>query len=174
MNDHLKTMGQRFFWPVCGIVILWAAQRWIPSLPEYALSRPSARLAAWYFGCPVTQDVDGTPVLLHAAYPIRITSDCTGWTFLVLLSALTIWAWTPYRPGRIPMLAAWLLGAFLVALTANSLRLVVAVTAGTMAAGWPRVQPAVHLAAGVSVFFPILLAAWFLIERKLVHERYRP
>jgi hypothetical protein len=71
--------------------------------------------------------------------------------------------------GRLPL---WLFGAWLFALTVNGARIVVTVWTRAVAEVVLPAScfPAVHLASGVLVFFPALLAMWWLCVRHALCE----
>ena len=130
----------------------------VDALPDaavaWAFMRPAARLAALYLGAafdPTALTVSARGVTLVVVRACSAT-DFFSMTFALLAFAMPI----PRLALRIPVSLAL---AWLVAVTANAVRLVLLVY---MDGFLPAVRvPAVHMSVGIAVFLPAFSILWY-------------
>lgn len=138
----------------------------VDALPDAAVAfgfmRPAARLAAAYLGAAFDES---TMELSARGVTIAVVRACSATDFFSMTLALLALA-LPIRclALRIPAAIA---SAWLVAVVANAVRLVLLVYADGF---FPASQiPAVHMAIGIAVFLPVFALLWyaFVIRKDL-------
>jgi len=139
--------------------------------PEWvaaAFSRPAGWVAASYFAAPAAPEGHALVFSLPDG-PVTVSTACAGVQFFLLLVVLVAWR-LPRRLLLRGLLCALPL-AYALTLGVNTVRIILSVTVQqfTLAALWPGLAPAAHLAAGVAVFLPSLIAAYAGLERTLRH-----
>ena len=125
----------------------------VDALPDAAVAfgfmRPAARLAAIYLG--VAFDIP-TMTISARGVTITVVRACFSMAFTLLAFAMPI----RHLALRIPtaILSAWIVAVF-----ANAVRLVLLVYADGF---FPASQiPAVHMAIGIAVFLPVFALLWY-------------
>lgn len=131
-----------------------------------AFCRPPAWVGGAFFGAPVSPAEPGA-VLHLAGLEVAVGKTCSGMSFYLLLSGLMAWSVLRWKGGWrwLPVVA---LVAYAVTLFANSLRVVLAVFVreATVAFMGPSYAHSAHLAVGILIFLPLLIACSWLLERK--------
>ena len=143
--------------------VAFAAKLFVDVLPdalvESVFTRPASRVAAFYLGAAF----DPSAMRLSArGVTLEVVRACSATDFFSILLALLAFA-IPVRslPLRIP---AAVLSAWLVAVLANAVRLVLLVYADGF---FPTSQiPAVHMALGIAVFLPVFALLWHLLATR--------
>jgi exosortase/archaeosortase family protein len=157
-------------WVICGAVlaVLLVAGGCFPGFFLFAIGYPSAWLTSFWMHAPLASTVDGW-LIAPAGLGVHVTIACNGAGFFALLSALAVARRPAWRPaGRaLVRIVAGLTLVWAVAVLANAARLVVVRYAalGVHGLGVPRLAAAAHYGAGLVVFFVVLVAFHFLLER---------
>jgi exosortase K len=149
-------------------VCLW------PSLEVAGFAGPSGWMAGVLMGAPVTT-LPGCGVSLQTGCgPVTVTKACSGFDFFVLLFAATAWLRLRNSSARRfgAVVVSGLLASYLLALSINAGRIILAVTiqAWTLRCLGEGFAHATHLAVGVLSFLPVLLIACSCLERSAARE----
>ena len=139
--------------------------RVFPALELGLFANGAARIAGLFTGSPVVRVEQGW-ALPAASSPVVVTAACSATSFFVMVTAII--AWQLARWGRSVAFAvfAGLIAAAPVAIFINSLRIVtvaqvhrwvIPLLPGTC-------EPFLHLATGIAVFLPSLIALNVLLE----------
>ena len=147
------------------LVLAFLAKLCADVLPDAAVAlgfmRPAARLAALYLGSAF--DPSAMAISAHGV-TITVVRACSATDFFSMVFALFAFA-LPVRmlALRIPLS---LVSAWLVAVLANSVRLILLVYADGF---FPASQiPVVHMAIGIAVFLPVFALLWYTFVEKPV------
>ena len=126
---------------------------------EAAFMYPAAKLAALYWGVPLAS----SPLVFSVrGVALEVTRACSATDFFSMAFALMALA-LPVRRAALRAVAA-LPCAWAVAVFANAVRLVVLAVVDR---AFPRsAVPAVHMAAGIAVFLPVLSLLWYNFARR--------
>lgn len=147
------------------IVLTVAVRAALPGFETHVLSAGAARLAA-FFSCSHVLSTEAGYALPNASVPVVVSAACSAADFYVLLATLTAWQltrarWPVVLAGAIAVTAALPLTVFV-----NALRIVA--VAGAHRWIIPHFPPTyaalVHMATGVAVFLPALIAANLFLE----------
>jgi exosortase/archaeosortase family protein len=139
--------------------------RVFPALELGLFANGAARLAGFFTGSPVVRVEQGW-ALPAASSPVVVTAACSATSFFVMVTAII--AWQLARRGRSVAYSAFVaLGAALpVAIFINSLRIVTVAQAHRWVIPlFPDTcGPFLHLATGVAVFLPSLIALNLILD----------
>ena len=143
---------------LCAVAVALGVKLAVDALPDavvaWAFMRPAARLAALYWNA----DFDAAQVAIRVAdVTLVVVRACSATDFFSMTFALLAFAMPiPRLALRIPVSLAL---AWLVAVTANAVRLVLLVY---MDGFLPAVRvPAVHMSVGIAVFLPAFAMLWY-------------
>ena len=143
---------------LCAVAVALGVKLAVDALPDavvaWAFMRPAARLAALYWNA----DFDAAQVSIRVAdVTLVVVRACSATDFFSMTFALLAFAMPiPRLALRIPVSLAL---AWLVAVTANAVRLVLLVY---MDGFLPAVRvPAVHMSVGIAVFLPAFSILWY-------------
>lgn len=147
-----------------------AALVWKPSLALAFFGRCAAQFAGLLTGCPVIKIDDGW--LLPSATPAVVTAACSGTSYFLLMAVLLGWHLGRRSEHRYLPLAVAVAGATALAIAVNGLRIVAAIQASRWLNPLFPVSygPILHMAVGVAVFLPALIATNLICE---IHGRSR-
>jgi len=155
--------------------LLLALIPWTDRVPEFwrtAFVMPTAWIASWFMSADCVSTPQGC-LLITPIAPVHVTLACSAARFFVLLTSLLVGQIMVSRRPKIPGLAIAILTAYMVAIAANSARVVFAWFASQWA---ERVLPshftaAVHMGAGIMVFLVFLVATWVLFIKIIDDKR---
>lgn len=127
---------------------------------SFAFMRPAAHLAALYLG---TAFDASTMTIAARGVTVEVVRACSATDFFSMVAALL--AFTMPIRSIAPRILASIAAAWLVAVLANAVRLILLVFADGF---FPGSQlPAVHMAIGIAVFLPVFATLWYnMIVRK--------
>ena len=148
----------------------------LPVLRDDAFARPTAWLAGLHFGAACTALRDGFLLTTPGREPLLVTTACSGFDFFSLLLGITVLALAVRRGTTGPWRwTGWLAGAYALGILANAARVVATAHVDLVAAAVmpPSTLNAMHRAAGMAVFLPVLMFAYMIIERRGLHELCR-
>ncbi|MDR2862816.1 MAG: archaeosortase/exosortase family protein [Puniceicoccales bacterium] len=133
----------------------------IATLPDAAFAQIFCRVPAWIAAAYFQASLTGETLCLASGRMVSVTRACGGADFFAILCAMFAWQVVPGRIRWFPVLCA---GAWVVTIFVNAMRVIAAVwiRAFTELLLPERMEAAVHLVSGVLVFFPALLAIWWL------------
>ena len=143
---------------LCAVVVALGVKLALDALPDAAVAfgfmRPAARLAALYWNA----DFDAAQVAIRVAdVTLVVVRACSATDFFSMVFALLAFAMPIRSLAR--RITASLALAWLVAVTANAVRLVLIVY---MCGFIPLVSvPAVHMSVGIAVFLPAFSILWY-------------
>jgi exosortase/archaeosortase family protein len=164
----MDTDGHEWGWRMARAVAAGAAVFALTAaLPDamfdVVFCRVPAGLAAAYLG---GMPDGGSAFALADGRVVEVTRACGGAGFFAMLCGLL--AWRGFLPSRDAFIPVFALAAWGYTVVMNGVRVVAAVYARAFAeaASPERFWGAAHLAAGVAVFFPALLLAWWMTERR--------
>ena len=159
-------MNARRIWIVAALLagLLAAHARWTPETTAL-FCRPAAALAGLFLNAPV----EGTTLLVGTTRA-RVTPNCSGMRFFLLLTGLCAWRWLR-RPGAWRWLPGLVAACYAATLAANTARVVLSVMVqkATLASLGEAYTRSAHLAVGVLVFLPLLILATLWMERTQAH-----
>lgn len=129
-----------------------------------AFCLPPARAATFYYGVPL--DAETVTFTAHGV-AMEVTRACAALDFFSLVFGFLAATAFPFhvesRASRIAVLAGVLPAAYLVAIVANSLRLIALVP---IDAAFPRsAMPVIHLLAGASVFLGVFVSLYCMLHQ---------
>ncbi|MDR2862851.1 MAG: archaeosortase/exosortase family protein [Puniceicoccales bacterium] len=133
----------------------------VASLPDAVFSPIFCKIPAWIAASYFQAGLDGDTLVFTSGQMVSVTRACGGSDFFALLCAMLSWEAVPERMRRLPALLA---GAWAVTMFVNGMRVVTSVWTRWFAEAFlpERMDAATHLVSGVLVFFPSLLAVWWL------------
>lgn len=149
--------------------VAWSALHLLPDVESGLFAQAAARLCALFTASPVVWS-DGGWTLMMSGRPVVVSTACSATDFFLMSTALI--AWRTVRSGRVRGAhLAWfavvaMVAAALFAIGINTLRII----AVAQAHRWviPQFAPVyrnfLHLATGVAVFLPSLIAFNALLE----------
>ncbi|MBU4198359.1 MAG: archaeosortase/exosortase family protein [Verrucomicrobia bacterium] len=155
--------------------LLLALIPWTDCMPAFwrtAFVMPTAWIASWFMSANCVPTPQGC-LLITPIAPVHVTLACCAARFFVLLASMLVGQIVVSRRPKIPGLAIALLIAYMVAIAANSARVVFAWFAGRWA---ERILPshfaaAVHMGAGIMVFLVFLVVPWVLFMNIIDDKR---
>jgi len=147
----------------------------VPTLRDAWFARPTAWLAGFHFGADGVALPDGFLLSRPGHEPLLVTTACSGYDFFSLLVAMAVLA-LGARPGRAG-LRRWLgslVAVYVVSIVSNAARVVAVAHVDLFAAAMlpSLLAHAIHRAAGMAVFLPVMMFVYILIERGTLHELY--
>jgi exosortase/archaeosortase family protein len=133
----------------------------IAALPDGVFAQIFCKISAWIAAAYFQASLIGETLLFVSGQMVSVTRACGGADFFAMLCALFAWQVVPERIRWLPALCA---GAWAVTLLVNAMRVIAAIWMRSFAELLlpERMEAAVHLVSGVLVFFPALLAAWWI------------
>lgn len=152
---------------LCGLaVLLFLTGRILEGHAVNAFCWLPATIAGLFFDAPVGPVENGVGAMLHLPrLEVTVGASCSGMQFFFLLTCLLGWSALKHRGGW-SWLPAILVLAYGMTLFANSVRVVLAVFAREAALHLlgPAYLHSAHLAAGILVFLPLLIASQWLSD----------
>lgn len=144
----------------------------VPEFWRTAFVMPTAWIASWFMSADCVSSPQGY-LLITPIAPVHVTLACSAGRFFALLTSLLAGQILVSRRPKISGLAIVLLVAYMVAIAANSARVVFAWFAGRWS-GYvlpSSFAAAVHMGAGIIVFLVFLVVTWVLFMKIIDDER---
>lgn len=143
-----------------------------PSFWRSAFVIPTAWIASWFMSATCILTPQGC-LLITPTSPVHVTLACSAANFFILLASLLAGQVLVLQRPRIVILALTFLTSYLVALAANSARVVFAWYAGQWTERFlpSHFAAAVHMGAGILVFLVFLIATWIVCMKMIDTKR---
>ncbi|MGS2724180.1 exosortase K [Porticoccus sp. GXU_MW_L64] len=132
------------------------------------IMQPLALLLEWLSGHRFLQS-DNLEWFSYSA-DVRLVKGCAGINFMILSLLVYCWVWQPKKPGlQVLALPAAAIAAWATCLLANSLRILLAMTAARQQWDWSALgidASQQHRLIGLLVYLPLLSAQMMLKQRR--------
>ncbi|MDM3871067.1 exosortase K [Porticoccus sp. W117] len=174
-TKHFSALGWGLlWWPLSlGLALLLKQHYSAASIAELNwIMQPLAILLEWFSGHHFLQgsNQDGNLEWFSYSADVRLVKGCAGINFMILSLMVYCWVLQPKKPiHQAVLLPAAALAAWATSLLANSLRILIAMTAARQQWDWSALgidDHQQHRLIGIAVYLPLLSAQTMLKQRQ--------
>jgi len=144
----------------------------VSAIPDTVYALMFCRVPTWLAAAFFHAGVDGATLVLGSGRIVSVTRECGGSDFFALVCAVL--TWHAVRQKGAAALPFWWCGAWIFAVLANGMRVILTVWTRAFAELFlpERFFGAAHLVSGVLVFFPALFFLWCFCVRHDLSESF--